>query len=494
VDGVLFESEGAETVAYVGIEVDSQTDALDWAQMTQAGWLSSLTPRWGLATEVRYLVDPPGPPRLVLLARVTAGESVALAAATEAVGQLGAAPGVTSHRLQDAAQIAAVLRPFRPHPGGMVEIRKQVQVAEPLRPDAGVRFYATVPPFTCMPSGRATLALELVRAGIPLAVAVGVQPLPRPSWLAAFLAENAAAYSRLAQPAMWRPPGSVHQPLRHLPADPFAVTAAAHYQREVERLGGWVGRLRVQVSAPAPISDALAHCIGAAFGSDRVVRPPTAEARAAYDRAFATLQHVGWPDETHALGEQFRVLAVAADAGEAAAALGLSAWDLARSGRDDCERALDVLLAVGRAMERAAPTYAGAGEETLRDHLVTALNGAFAGSVYAEARNGAGRTDILIRIADRTVLVVECKVWNGSKRLHDAVDQLLGYLTRRDEASALVTFLRGGVPDAMTRADAVIRTHPALVRIGGADGNDRRDYVLRRTDGGEVPFTFVPIG
>jgi len=93
-----------------------------------------------------------------------------------------------------------------------------------------------------------------------------------------------------------------------------------------------------------------------------------------------------------------------------------------------------------------------------------------------------------------TVLVVECKVWNGPKRLHDAIDQLLGYLTRRDAASALVAFLRGGVPEALARADAVIRRHPAFVRAGGSDGEGRSDYVLRRGDGSEVPFTFLPVG
>lgn len=44
---------------------------------------------------------------------------------------------------------------------------------------------------------------------------------------------------------------------------------------------------------------------------------------------------------------------------EAATALSLTSWSLGRAERNDRERVLDVLAAVGRAMERAAPTYAG---------------------------------------------------------------------------------------------------------------------------------------
>lgn len=470
----------------VAAEVDASSDDLDGATALQAAWLASLDPR--LTVEARYVVAPPARSRLVLLARA---EGVG---AGDAATYLAAAPGVTTRPLTEPADVAGVLQPFRPHRDGMVEVRKQVRTAQPLRPDAGVRYYACVVPFATVPASRALLSDALTRAGLPLLLGVTVRSAPRPPWLAGFLAGNAAEYERLARPATWRPAGSVHQPLRHLAPEPFAVTAAAHYRDAAERYGGPLARLRVHLSSPAPVPEALAHLVGGAFGTCALGRPPTPDAAASFERALGALEPSSWPD-VQGLGEQFRVLSVAADPVESAVALGLSSWGAGARERTDTERALDVLAAVGRAMERNAPTYAGCGEETLRDHVVTALNGAFAGGVTAEARNGRGRTDVLVRVADRTALVVECKVWHGAAHLRRGVDQLLGNVVRGDAGAALVTFLRGGGPaDVLSRADAAFREHPAYVRAAGQADGSRRDYVLRRGDGGELPVAFLAVG
>ena len=53
-------------------------------------------------------------------------------------------------------------------------------------------------------------------------------------------------------------------------------------------------------------------------------------------------------------------------------------------------------------------------EERLRDILLVSLNAFFEGESTGETLNGKGKTDILMRIGDRNVMVGECKIWGGS--------------------------------------------------------------------------------
>lgn len=39
------------------------------------------------------------------------------------------------------------------------------------------------------------------------------------------------------------------------------------------------------------------------------------------------------------------------------------------------------------------------------------------------------------------LFVAECEVWKGQKKLIEAIDQLLGYLTHRDSKTALIFFV-----------------------------------------------------
>jgi hypothetical protein len=79
------------------------------------------------------------------------------------------------------------------------------------------------------------------------------------------------------------------------------------------------------------------------------------------------------------------------------------------------EHILFVIRAAGKAMERAPETYAGWGEEDRRQVLILMLNTHYAGKVFAEAFNGDGKTDILIREDDRNVFIGECKFYEGPK-------------------------------------------------------------------------------
>ena len=103
---------------------------------------------------------------------------------------------------------------------------------------------------------------------------------------------------------------------------------------------------------------------------------------------------------------------------------------------------LQVLRAEARGLERSPGSFAGADEETLRDHMVVTLNTHYVGQTYAEAFNRAGKTDILIRVHDRNAFVGECKWWKGAAALHKAVDQLFGYSTWQDSRLALIFYVR----------------------------------------------------
>jgi hypothetical protein len=106
------------------------------------------------------------------------------------------------------------------------------------------------------------------------------------------------------------------------------------------------------------------------------------------------------------------------------------------------EHILDLIRAVGQGMERSPGSFEGAGEETLRDHMLVTLNTHYLGRTFAEAFNRSGKTDILIRVHDRNAFIGECKWWDGAKKFHDAIDQLFGYTTWRDSRLALIFYIK----------------------------------------------------
>jgi hypothetical protein len=81
------------------------------------------------------------------------------------------------------------------------------------------------------------------------------------------------------------------------------------------------------------------------------------------------------------------------------------------------------------------------GEEQRRQVLLLMLNTHYSGAAQAEALNGEGKTDILIRFEDRNVLIAECKFWNGQAGFVATVEQLFGYSTWRDVKLAIVVFV-----------------------------------------------------
>jgi hypothetical protein len=93
-------------------------------------------------------------------------------------------------------------------------------------------------------------------------------------------------------------------------------------------------------------------------------------------------------------------------------------------------------------MERSPSAFASMDEETLRQHFLVQLNGHFEGQATGETFNAVGKTDILLRSADRNVFIAECKFWNGPKQYAEAIDQLLSYASWRDTKTAIFVFNR----------------------------------------------------
>lgn len=122
---------------------------------------------------------------------------------------------------------------------------------------------------------------------------------------------------------------------------------------------------------------------------------------------------------------------------------------------------LEMLAGMSSSMERTPAAFAGLTEEFLRDHFLALLNANFEGAATGETFNVTGKTDILIRVADRNVFIAECKFWKGPEALRSAIDQLLGYLSWRDTKTAVIVFNRqkdfGAV---LAKIPAAVAAHP----------------------------------
>jgi hypothetical protein len=101
---------------------------------------------------------------------------------------------------------------------------------------------------------------------------------------------------------------------------------------------------------------------------------------------------------------------------------------------------LGVLKSMSLVIERNPGSFSTLDEEAIRTHFILQLNGHYEGAATGETFNAAGKTDILIRVENRTIFIAECKFWRGQKSFGEAVDQLLSYLSWRDSKCALLIF------------------------------------------------------
>lgn len=104
------------------------------------------------------------------------------------------------------------------------------------------------------------------------------------------------------------------------------------------------------------------------------------------------------------------------------------------------EYILTIIKDMSLAMERSPATFAKLTEEEIRNFFLILLNGHYKGSATGETFNGKGKTDILIRHQNANAFIAECKFWLGQKKLQEAIEQLLGYVTWRDTKTSIILF------------------------------------------------------
>jgi hypothetical protein len=129
------------------------------------------------------------------------------------------------------------------------------------------------------------------------------------------------------------------------------------------------------------------------------------------------------------------------------------------------EDILRIIRSTGEAMERSSKTYKEMGEEDRRQVFLTNLNTEYRGQVTAEAFNGEGKTDILVRHPEgRNLFIAECKFWDGPQSLTEALDQVFTYATWRDTKLALIVFVRArGLTTVIKSAKKALEEHEQFV-------------------------------
>jgi len=105
------------------------------------------------------------------------------------------------------------------------------------------------------------------------------------------------------------------------------------------------------------------------------------------------------------------------------------------------EKILQILNSACLSMEANPRAFSTMNEEHIRDHLLSVLKSHFNDATSESLRNN-GSTDILVQFSVESVFVAECKIWKGQKAFSDAIDQLLGYLTWREQHAAIILFVR----------------------------------------------------
>ncbi len=142
---------------------------------------------------------------------------------------------------------------------------------------------------------------------------------------------------------------------------------------------------------------------------------------------------------------------------------------------------LNIIRQEGITFERTPTTFAVHNEEGLRDILLAHLNAYFEGQATGETFRKKGKTDISIEFENRAAFVAECKLWKGDKKLHEAIDQLLGYLTWRDVKSALVIFDKdvAGFQKIQEKIPGILRNHPNCLSVEAVQGGTECKMVLR---------------
>lgn len=111
----------------------------------------------------------------------------------------------------------------------------------------------------------------------------------------------------------------------------------------------------------------------------------------------------------------------------------------------DRDKVIDIIKLISSQcfqFEKTPATYDKLDEPNLRDLLLSNLNSIFEGKATGETFNNKGKTDIYLNIDKGNILVAECKFYGGEKLYHKTIEQLIGYLTWRQNYGIMITFCK----------------------------------------------------
>ncbi len=111
----------------------------------------------------------------------------------------------------------------------------------------------------------------------------------------------------------------------------------------------------------------------------------------------------------------------------------------------DRKKVIDIISFIdnqGRQFENTPNTFKNFKEEDFRNTLLVSLNSIFRGKATGETFSKKGKTDIYLIIDNGNILIFECKIWGGKSRYAKTINQLLKYLTWRNNFGIIVTFVR----------------------------------------------------
>ncbi len=145
---------------------------------------------------------------------------------------------------------------------------------------------------------------------------------------------------------------------------------------------------------------------------------------------------------------------------------------------------LKIIRHEGRTWETTPKTYSVHPEEELRDILLAHLNGHYEGAATGETFRRSGKTDIRIEDSSRAAFITECKIWEGSKKLNDGIDQLLGYLTWRDCKTAFLVFNKhnANFSDLLFKIPEVFKNHSKKMKEVEVPESGEWRFVFRSKD------------
>ncbi|MDD5396594.1 MAG: hypothetical protein PHW24_00875 [Candidatus Moranbacteria bacterium] len=134
----------------------------------------------------------------------------------------------------------------------------------------------------------------------------------------------------------------------------------------------------------------------------------------------------------------------------------------------DREKVVDIISIIdnqGRQFEKTPDTYKTIGEEGLRNVLLVSLNTVFEGKATGETFSNKGKTDIYLCIDKGNILVCECKIWGGKELYNETIDQLLGYLTWRQNYGIIITFVKQvNFSKVIEQIPDIVKSHSSYTR------------------------------